>query len=328
MKRFFLFIIFPFVGKAQFAPAAGQAGTTAIKKDSSVIVNWATGCTVVRGYQDISNPGMGFADVGDSSKAIGMADGVNVVSLGDGGSAVLTFQSPIQNLSGPDFCVFENSFDPGFLELAFVEVSSDGINFTRFPATSNNQNTVQIGPFDTSSDPAKINNLAGKYIGGFGVPFDLQELQGTSGLDINNITHVKIVDVVGCIQPLYARYDKNNNIINDPWATGFGSGGFDLDAVGVMHQIPLAVKEESELKNKVSLFPSVTNNNITVENPEGLTIKLSITDITGREVYEQEKTSDTVVVLNLQELEEGNYFVRIENEGSLFVKQVVKLNSW
>ncbi len=167
-------MIFPFIVKAQFAPAAGQIGTSAIKKDSSIIINWAIACKVTRGWQDISNQGLGKTTVGDSSKAIGIADGLNVVSLGDAGYAVLTFQSPIKNGIGNDFCVFENSFDPGFLELAFVEVSSDGINFTRFPATSNQQNAIQISPFATNCDPTKINNLAGKYIANYGTPFDLQ----------------------------------------------------------------------------------------------------------------------------------------------------------
>ena len=54
--------------------------------------------------------------------------------LGDDGSLVLTFPAPIADGAGPDFAVFENAFSTEFLELAFVEVSSDGTNFTRFPA--------------------------------------------------------------------------------------------------------------------------------------------------------------------------------------------------
>lgn len=255
MKRFFLSLVFPFAASAQFAPGAGQPGTTAVHKDSSAIVGWASGCKVVRGLQDISNNASGAASFGDSTSAIGVADYPNVVSLGDGGYAILTFPSPIKNEPGPDFCVFENSFDPGFLELAFVEVSSDGVNYVRFPATSNQQNIVQVGPFDTSGDPAKLNNLAGKYIANYGVPFDLQELQDMPALDVNNITHVKIIDVVGCIQPQYATYDKNNNIINDLWPTAFPSGGFDLDAVGVIHQQPLGIEVENE-KTGIFIYPS------------------------------------------------------------------------
>lgn len=323
MKRFILFLAaLPFSGNAQFAPAAGSPGTTAIKKDSSIIINWATGCKIIRGLQDISNPGLGFADAGDSSKATGVADITGIVSLGDGGSATLNFQSPIKNLPGPDFCVFENSFDPGFLELAFVEVSSDGINFSRFPATCNVQNTVQIGPFDTNSEPSKINNLAGKYIGGYGVPFDLQELAGTAGLDVNAVTHVKIIDVVGCIQPQYARYDKNNNIINNIWATAFGSCGFDLDAVGVIHQVPVSVEEQKELHDGLKIFSSITEYEIVIMNSSGRNYELTVCDFAGKYLLHKEVTpGKNRVPLNNEK--PGIYFFTFKNEKSVFTKKVI-----
>lgn len=324
MKRFILFLAaLPFFGNAQFAPAAGSSGTTAIKKDSSIIINWSTDCKVIRGFQDISNPGLGFADAGDSSKATGVADITGIVSLGDGGSATLTFQSPIKNLPGPDFCVFENSFDPGFLELAFVEVSSDGINFSRFPATCNVQNTVQIGPFDTSSDASKINNLAGKYIGGYGVPFDLQELQGVSGLNINAITHVKIIDVVGCIQPQYARYDKNNNAINDVWATPFGSCGFDLDAVGVIHEVPVSVEEQKDLQAGLKIFFSITEDEIVIINSSGKNYKLTVCDFAGKYLLHEEVIPGKNRV-SLNNENPGIYFFTFKNEKSVFTKKIIK----
>jgi hypothetical protein len=322
MKRFFLLLVFPFLGEAQFAPAAGQPGSTAIKKDSSVIINWAIDCRVTRGPQDISNPGGGYASYGDSSKAIGPADGANVVSLGDGGSAILTFQSPITNGSGFDFCIFENAFDPGFLELAFVEVSSDGINYTRFPATCNVQNTVQIGPFDTSSDPAKIDNLAGKYIANYGMPFDLQELAGTPGLDITGITHVKIIDVVGCIQPQYARHDRNNNIINDLWATPFPSSGFDLDAVGVMHQRPVGIKENTDLGKELLIYPSVTKDEIFISCDRN-SLEVEVKDVSGKIVLSKNDVRN-LQMLSLKDLDAGIYFVTVKREGAAVTGKVVK----
>lgn len=323
MKRFFLFLILPVAANAQFAPAAGQPGTSAIKKDSSAIVGWATGCTVTRGYQDISTPSGGYTSVGDNTSAIGAADGVNVVSLGDGGSAILTFQSPIKNGTGPDFCVFENSFDPGFLELAFVEVSSDGMNFTRFPATSNVQNTVQIGPFDTSSDPTRLNNLAGKYIANYGTPFDLQELQGTPGLDIDNITQVKIIDVVGCIQTQYATVDKDGKKINDPWSTPFASGGFDLDAVGVIHQQPVSVAEQLKFDQSLTLVPSVTNGKLQLLNTGQRNLQVEVSDVSGKQ-FLQFKTSETRSGISLENVPNGIYFVKISDGTSSVTRKVIK----
>ena len=239
-----------FSSQAQFAPPAGQAGTTAISQDSSIFVGWATACSIVRGFQDISDPSLGLATAGDSSSALGNADGTSVVSLGDAGEALLTFPQPIANGPGWDFAVFENSFADDYLELAFVEVSSDGINFVRFPATSFTQDTTQIDGFGLL-DATKINNLAGKYRGLFGTPFDLQELSSEPLLDVNAITHVKIIDVVGSIQDTYATYDQLGNKVNDPWPTPFASGGFDLDAVGVIHHtgtVGMAENRQSTLQ--------------------------------------------------------------------------------
>ena len=78
---------------------------------------------------------------------MGKAGDGAIVSLGDAGVAVLTFSTPIRNGQGPDFAVFENAFSNTFLELALVEVSSDGQNFVRFDAISNTDTTLQIGGF-------------------------------------------------------------------------------------------------------------------------------------------------------------------------------------
>ena len=156
--------------------------------------------------------------------------------MGDGGVAVLTFASPIANGPGWDFAVFENSFDGRFLELAFVEVSSDGIHYQRFPSVSLTQTNTQVGSWGLL-DPTYIYNLAGKYAAGYGTPFDLEEIKDINPLvDVTRITHVRIIDVVGCLNDAYCSYDSQGNKINDPWPTPFGTGGFDLDAVGVRHK--------------------------------------------------------------------------------------------
>ena len=76
-----------------------------------------------------------------------------------------------------------------------------------------------------------IHNLAGKYQGGYGTPFDLDDLKDQEGLDVNRITHVKIIDIVGNGTAL----DSLGNIIYEPYPT-VQSAGFDLDAIGVIHQ--------------------------------------------------------------------------------------------
>jgi hypothetical protein len=47
---------------------------------------------------------------------------------------------------------------------------------------------------------------------------------------------VRIVDVVGSLT--LGSVDSLGNVVNDPYPTAFASGGFDLDAVGVLHAVP------------------------------------------------------------------------------------------
>lgn len=245
-----------------YHPAAGQMGSSAIHKDSSIIVDWATTCVVERGPMDISNPGLGLASFGDQNIAVGPASGstTSVVSLGDGGIATLTFSAPITNQIGPDFAVFENGLSDTFLELAFVEVSSDGERFIRFPAISEIPSDVQIGGFG-AVDCRYIHNFAGKYRVGFGTPFDLEDLIDSTGIDINSITHIRIVDIIGTINPTYATYDSQGNITNDPYPTPFNSGGFDLDGVAVLKS-PLLSINKNELS--ISIFPNPTTDKLNI----------------------------------------------------------------
>lgn len=287
MKKYvilsFCFLLTSFSLKAQFEPPAGVPGTSAIYKDSSLFTSWATGCTIVRGYQDVSTTSLGYATAGDSSMALGIAGSNGILSLGDGGIATLTFAQPITNGPGWDFAVFENSFDGQFLELAFVEVSSDGVNFFRFPATSNTQDTAQVASFGLL-DATKLNNLAGKYEALYGTPFDLDELESTQGLDVNAITHVRVIDVVGSILPQYATYDSNGNPINDPWSTPFISSGFDLDAVGVIHQLTSVDPDMVSPFSMISIFPQpvTEQSQIGIELSTSTTLEIQVADFTGR----------------------------------------------
>jgi hypothetical protein len=289
-------------------------------KDSSAFEGWASNCIVTRGYQDIAIISGGYATVGVDSNGTRKASVNPVVSLGDGGSAILTFTSPIKNGAGYDFAVFENSFSDVFLELAFVEVSSDGINYFRFPCTSNTQILTQIGPFDNTGDATKLNNLAGKYRANYGTPFDLQELQSIVGLNINNITHVKIIDVVGNINAPYATFDKNSIPINDPYPTAFGSGGFDLDAVGVINQLPVGLNELELLKASVHLYPNPTNRFINIVSNNYDIKSLVLTDVNGRMILEAVENN-----INLTELQNGFYFLKISTiEGLSITKKIIK----
>jgi hypothetical protein len=307
-----------FTGKtasAQFAPPVGQAGTTAMYKDSSAFVSWATGCKIIRGLQDISTPGTGYANVGDSASVFGVAGTTGVVSLGDGGKAIVQFLSPVADQPGPDFAVFENGFDNTFLELAFVEVSSDGALFFRVPAISNTDTTTQTNSFG-STDATLIHNLAGKYRGNYGTPFDLADIPDNLLLNKQAITHIKIIDVVGCIQNQYCSRDANNHKVNDPWPTAFGSSGFDLDAVGVIHQQSVGVNE-LELAH-LAVYPNPATDVLFVDVPLA-NYSVTVTSVIGEIVLQSENRS-YASSLPLHELQQGVYVLTVTS--NLKKKQV------
>lgn len=225
---------------------AGPYTEAGVANNSASIVDWASGYVdLVRGPMDIRNPGGGTVSFGSPQNAVGEASCsyTDVVSLGDGGRITMTFNPPITNGPGADFAVFENSFYSGgelFAELAFVEVSSDGTHFARFPSVSLTQT-----PVDTYGvlDPTNVYNLAGKHAGAnitpcYGTPFDLAELANdplvTSGqVNLGQIRYVRIVDVVGN----GSTYDSAvpAHPVYDPFPTAFSQGGFDLQAVAVIH---------------------------------------------------------------------------------------------
>ncbi|MFO7874699.1 MAG: hypothetical protein R6U62_09480 [Bacteroidales bacterium] len=295
----------------QFAPPAGQEGTTAIHKDSTVFVGWATGCEVERGYVNIDNPELGYVSAGSCEKTTGIPGAQGSLSLGDGGHVILTFDTPIANGQGWDFAVFENAFDDYFLEPGFVAVSSDGENFFRFPNTSLTQTDTQIGPFG-SVEATEIHNLAGKYRVLYGTPFDLDTLKNTPGLDINRVTHVKITDVVGSIQPDYARHDSHGNVINCPWPTSYPTGGFDLTGVGVIN----TANQEEKLKATVIPNPATRNGRISIYAPETGNLELRIFDRKGNQQYSatlqvNEKGAHLHVDLNQIPLNEGIHIIHL-----------------
>lgn len=249
-----------------FAPPAGEVGSDAVAADDAAFVQWANGGTVSLGRTDITSTTSPEASFGTIADALGVSDAEGsssfpVVSLGDGGSATLTFARAIQDVPGPDFAVFENGFIVGsgdvFLELSHVEVSSDGVDFYRFPSVSLTQKTEQKGIFGTL-DATDLHNLAGKYEGGFGTPFDLAEMKNLYPfLDTQRITHVRVIDVVGSIDRTYGTEDSLGNLINDPFKTNFNTGGFDLDAIGAFSQLPANFSEWLQSQGRIDSSPTV-----------------------------------------------------------------------
>ena len=314
-----LFSIANIYAMAQFPPPAGVEGTTAIHMDSSAFINWAKSCTIERGYLDISHPEIGFVDYGSEDDGILKAD-LSVVSLGDGGTAVLTFDPPIINGDGFDFAVFENSFSDDFLELALVYISSDGIDYDLFPAFSYSPTETQIAPFGTI-DATKIHNLAGKYRMAYGTPFDISDIEDALGKVIPQISHIKLVDVIGSIDEQYATYDSEGNIINDPWPTAFPSGGFDLDAIGVIHQLT-DIDKIPYLQKQITVYPNPNSGHFYIKNKSAITsLAYEIRNIQGQ-IVKKGMSCQQIETISL-ELKQGVYSITFIAEGFSINKRFI-----
>jgi len=242
---------------------AGPFVHTSVAADDPAIVAWAAAANLIPGPHDGSANG---------AAAIGPADGL-IASLGEvaaseagtiaAGEITLDFNNSLFDGGGDDFVVFENAFEfgdnPGFwyAELAFVEVSTNGVDFARFPATSLNTEgagdpaTDLITPFGRAFagvDISNINGLAGfdgpATFGGAprGTPFDLTDLAATTAVtsgavDLDEINFVKLIDILGNGSVLD---DAANPIFDafDDAEPPTGVNGFDLDAIGAIHIVP------------------------------------------------------------------------------------------
>lgn len=205
-----------------FAPAAGQEGSEAVHRQDTSITGWLAETPMLEYGEEVETV---FRTPG---RAIGPSSGstLDVVSLGRGGRATLHFPEGLADGPGWDFAVFGNSFDDFFLELAWVEVSSDGVHFVRFPG--NSLTAHPVGPFG-SVDPREVEGFAGKYRVGYGTPFDLSEVAEEAvrvGVDLQAVRFIRLVDVVGDGR----ERDSAGRPVYDPFPT-VGSAGFDLEAV-------------------------------------------------------------------------------------------------
>lgn len=234
---------------------------TAIDFRDGRIKSWATGYKDMIYGSSSLNPTWS-SEFKTPDKAVGAVTTSEttegVTCLGDGGSITMTFSQGISNGEGYDFAIFENGFSANYLELAYVEVSSDGVHFVRFPNFYLGDKLVKdvTQGEEGMNYPTDIYNLGSKYESGFGNCYDLEELKyaydylvrgGTcfsdeyaqsllenfGWLDFDNIGYIRLIDIFGdgsCKDSTgHAIYDPA--VVANPLAPGF-----DLKGIGVLHE--------------------------------------------------------------------------------------------
>jgi hypothetical protein len=213
-------------GSGSASEGGADSGAAASRFVTGVVQFNPTDCT---GFGKSSLPGVvegppvgGGSDVGS----------IDVVSLGSGGSIVVTFApNAIVDGPGPDFIVFENPFWIGgnsndiYAEPGEISVSDDGQTWTPFPCTP----TVDPGATDGTGTAPPYGTC-----GGWGVvdstptngisPFD-PATAGGNAFDLADIgvTHARFVKIV----------DQTREACPD--AGGPTTNGFDLDAIAIVN---------------------------------------------------------------------------------------------
>jgi hypothetical protein len=146
----------------------------------------------------------------------------------------------------------------------------------------------------------------------------LQDLDSISNLNLDAITHVRLVDVVGSTNSTNGTVDFYGNVINDPWPTNFESSGFDLDAVAVINQGLLKV---SELSLTYDIFPNPVSKYLNINDLKETSVK--ITNSYGQKVYSNIIYDKNEI--DLRELPSGYYFVVLNDGLNEQVIPIVKL---
>lgn len=215
-----------------------------------------------------------------------------LLTLGEEGWVVLEFtDNVVVDEPGVDFTVFENVLDYGsgyFREVAFVDVSADGVNWTRFPWDGVTLEGL-AGVWPTTGEDPTDPSVSG------GDQFDLADV------GMSWISHVRLVDC--------------GEQVSD-------GGLFDLDAVAAVHWTT-GIQEQEEPCEDVLRAPSPFGNQLNIyTETEG---ELLLYSIEGRLLLEQEVGSGRTTV-NTSLIPGGCYLLVLrQGSGTVSVRHVVRL---
>lgn len=235
-----------------------------------------------------------FADFGVEENMLGPPEGfgagagsTDVYTLGVQGEVVLELDTKAWDGPGTDLIVFENpfivagSFWDAYVDALYVEVSSNGTDFARFPNDFDGPAGPYLsGSFQLGADVAYYDGFAGvlpvnafpptveplDVVKAGGDAFDLEDLAAhplvlTGHLDLQKVTHIRLIDVEAGVN-----MDDAGDVIWDCGFPDFASA--DVDAVVAVNSVFNALPGRPEVE--LTLDPVSDLLTLTLFDPDGL----------------------------------------------------------
>ena len=97
--------------------------------------------------------------------------------------------------------------------------------------------------------------------------------------------------------------------MNDPYPTAFPNGGFDLDAVGVIHSLINSIPEENH--ELVRVYPNPFTENFMINSD--IIIDYKLFNSLG-EVIISARTNQHQTIVNISDQPNGIYFLQLNSE--------------
>ncbi len=121
--------------------------------------------------------------------------------------------------------------------------------------------------------------------------------------------------MIGSIDTAIGTRDAHDNIVNDPYPTAFFSAGFDLNSIGVIHNILTDTNTNSSAritKSNIELYPNPSSHFIK------LTSKSVVQDYASFVIYNplgqivmHKVQFDLKDAINIEQLPSGKYHIQI-----------------
>jgi len=313
-----------------------------IERTDDRILSWATGVVdFERGWVNYLDEKAGRVSFGDPKDPLGPNG--EPFSLGDGGWITFSFLEPVGDGDGIDLAVFENGFESGggvYMELGFVEVSSNGTDFVRLPNLARRE--TQPGAFEGSFSE-DFYNLAGNFVGGTGIDLgdllidpDPLVIDGT--VDLGNIQFVRVRDVIGDIAGPGTTFDSHGRAVADPFPTPFASGGMDITGVALLNPpVPSGIQDDiasstgSNSARTMVAYPNPFADSVRLDLDSRSIRTVEILDARGRRVAALAAAANRPYVdwdgrnSHGQELPRGVYFVRGRDEQAVYTATIRKV---